>query len=50
MPYIRTCSEIGLAFGQRSVGLSEADSPQNDALSPYPWDFRSGMEVDVASS
>ena len=33
MPFNRACSEIGLAFGQRSVGLNEADSPQNDTLS-----------------
>jgi len=32
MPFIRACSEIGLAFGQRSVGLSEVDSPQNDTM------------------
>ena len=41
---------IGLAFGQCSVGLSDADSPPNDTLAPYPGEFRSGMEVDVASS
>ena len=50
MTFFRACSEIGLAFCQRSVGLSETDSPQNDTLSPYPWDLGSGVEVDVVSS
>ena len=50
MPFIGAYSVIGLAFCPHSVGLSEADSPQNDPLSPYPWDLRSGVEVDVVSS
>ena len=50
MPFFRACSEIGLAFCERSLGLIDTDSPQNDTLSPYPWDLRSGVEVDVVSS